>query len=202
MKTNVRPSDLDRDLTNDARLLALCEALLAAEEKYDRCGGAKVLRAVCVLRERVMDRARGYRGRTYHHWACTCENCKAGSLLDRHGVEYATTESSTYCRHGRYVGTPGGADYICGLCEDGVGVCEMCGELGNQYGRKEEGVRSIAWVDWAGKDLCRDCRRAESRTLGKRFRHFEEGVEFYQNPAMSLFYKRVQGQGYWHLAVR
>ena len=23
------------------------------------------------------------------------------------------------CRHGNYVGTPGGADYICGACEDG-----------------------------------------------------------------------------------
>lgn len=25
----------------------------------------------------------------------------------------------THCRHGVYVGTPGGADYMCGACEDG-----------------------------------------------------------------------------------
>ncbi len=26
-------------------------------------------------------------------------------------------ESRFYCKHGNYIGTPGGADYMCGLCE-------------------------------------------------------------------------------------
>lgn len=29
------------------------------------------------------------------------------------------TWGGTYCKHGTYVGTPGGADYICGACEEG-----------------------------------------------------------------------------------
>jgi hypothetical protein len=29
------------------------------------------------------------------------------------------TYGGSYCRHGVYVGTPGGADYMCGRCEMG-----------------------------------------------------------------------------------
>ncbi len=28
--------------------------------------------------------------------------------------------SRTHCKHGTYVGHPGGPDYMCGYCEDGV----------------------------------------------------------------------------------
>lgn len=27
---------------------------------------------------------------------------------------------SNYCKHGSYIGTPGGADYLCGACESGA----------------------------------------------------------------------------------
>ena len=32
---------------------------------------------------------------------------------------------STHCVHGTYIGYPGGADYMCGWCEDGISVREM-----------------------------------------------------------------------------
>jgi hypothetical protein len=30
----------------------------------------------------------------------------------------------THCEHGTYIGYPGGADYLCGWCEDGVSYRE------------------------------------------------------------------------------
>lgn len=33
-----------------------------------------------------------------------------------------TGQRSNYCRHGNYIGTPLGADYLCGLCEDGADI--------------------------------------------------------------------------------
>ncbi len=36
------------------------------------------------------------------------------------GEEYfAEDYSRVHCKHGAYIGYPGGADYICGACEDG-----------------------------------------------------------------------------------
>lgn len=29
------------------------------------------------------------------------------------------TDFGEYCRHGKYIGTPGGADFMCGFCEEG-----------------------------------------------------------------------------------
>jgi hypothetical protein len=31
----------------------------------------------------------------------------------------------THCEHGTYVGYPGGPDYMCGWCEDGISLREM-----------------------------------------------------------------------------
>ena len=40
---------------------------------------------------------------------------------DPDGEGYFTEDrESVYCKHGTYVGYPGGADYICGFCEDGA----------------------------------------------------------------------------------
>jgi hypothetical protein len=30
-----------------------------------------------------------------------------------------------YCEHGNYIGSPYGADILCGWCEDGISVAEM-----------------------------------------------------------------------------
>lgn len=30
------------------------------------------------------------------------------------------TDFGDYCRHGSYIGTPGGADFLCGWCEEGI----------------------------------------------------------------------------------
>lgn len=32
---------------------------------------------------------------------------------------------STHCEHGTYIGYPGGADYLCQWCEDGISLAEM-----------------------------------------------------------------------------
>lgn len=31
----------------------------------------------------------------------------------------------THCEHGTYIGYPGGADYLCGWCEDAISVADM-----------------------------------------------------------------------------
>lgn len=33
---------------------------------------------------------------------------------------FAEDRDQVYCKHGSYVGYPGGPDYICGACEDGL----------------------------------------------------------------------------------
>jgi len=47
-----------------------------------------------------------------------------------------------YCQHGTNIGTPGGSDYLCGLCEDGLnkrvpvtiyGACYAVAYLDNPY---------------------------------------------------------------------
>jgi hypothetical protein len=34
-------------------------------------------------------------------------------------------EPSYYCQHGKYIGSPGGPDYLCQWCEDGWTVAEV-----------------------------------------------------------------------------
>ena len=44
------------------------------------------------------------------------------------GEEYfAEDRDQVYCRHGKYIGYPGGVDYICPYCEDGAN--ELCSGL-------------------------------------------------------------------------
>ena len=39
------------------------------------------------------------------------------------GEEYfAEDRDQVYCRHGKYIGYPGGVDYICPYCEDGADI--------------------------------------------------------------------------------
>ena len=37
---------------------------------------------------------------------------------------------SNYCIHGNYTGTPWGADFLCGMCEDGLTRIVTCTECG------------------------------------------------------------------------
>lgn len=34
--------------------------------------------------------------------------------------QYYASQGRYYCKHGVYIGSPGGADYMCGACEDGI----------------------------------------------------------------------------------
>ena len=36
---------------------------------------------------------------------------------------------NNYCKHGTYIGTPSGADYICGACEDGADTLVQAVEI-------------------------------------------------------------------------
>jgi hypothetical protein len=46
-------------------------------------------------------------------------------------------EPSFYCQHGTYIGSPGGPDYMCGWCEDGISVAEMRQSHAAQAERRE-----------------------------------------------------------------
>ena len=49
----------------------------------------------------------------------------------REQVEYGN-----YCIHGTNIGTPGGADLMCGACEDGYTVLHQCPACGQRMWRK------------------------------------------------------------------
>jgi hypothetical protein len=51
------------------------------------------------------------------------EGCRDAYGFDRYDGEtddqYYQSRGEYYCKHGVYVGSPGGADYMCGRCEMG-----------------------------------------------------------------------------------
>ena len=60
----------------------------------------------------------------------------------------------THCDHGMYVGYPGGPDYMCQWCEDGISVLGMrmiCKE------REDNRVRAEAFILNDIYDALRDC---------------------------------------------
>jgi hypothetical protein len=48
----------------------------------------------------------------------------AREVVDLGGGEeyFAEDRDQVYCKHGRYIGYPGGADFICPYCEDGADI--------------------------------------------------------------------------------
>lgn len=54
---------------------------------------------------------------------------------------FVEDRDSVYCQHGRFVGYPGGADFICGYCEDGANTLEY-----RMYARLEYTVEDD-WFD-------------------------------------------------------
>lgn len=48
----------------------------------------------------------------------------AREVVDLGGGEeyFAEDRDQVYCRHGKYIGYPGGVDYICPYCEDGADI--------------------------------------------------------------------------------
>lgn len=53
------------------------------------------------------------------------------SVVDLGGGEeyFAEDYNQVHCIHGSYVGYPGGADHICGLCEDGLHIMIKVGRI-------------------------------------------------------------------------
>ena len=54
--------------------------------------------------------------------------------------EYFQSRGEYYCKHGVYTGSPGGADYMCGYCEDGVSDEEYAAILktNREYEEREQ----------------------------------------------------------------
>ena len=77
--------------------------------------------------------------------------------------------SSCYCEHGTYIGTPYGADHICGYCEDGVTIEELHAQ--HREAQKREALAHLFllndWLQHACRMLAEDSspsiRRAAER---------------------------------------
>lgn len=73
------------------------------------------------LTRQRMDRVRvvmesGEEPRTYHEPDCECGTCQ---LNDQLGYDADVSDPSQYCRHGTFIGSWWGPDYMCGACESG-----------------------------------------------------------------------------------
>ena len=62
---------------------------------------------------------------------------------------YDPPDGSTRCKHGTYIGTPGGPDLMCGWCEDGVSDEDFALYLHNQeQAAKRTHIRHTLTVFW------------------------------------------------------
>ena len=57
-----------------------------------------------------------------------------------------------FCRHGTYVGTPHGADHLCGACEDGADyvIVDSAGKrVEREASYRKEDAERIVRLQWA-----------------------------------------------------
>lgn len=52
----------------------------------------------------------------FHEPECECSICQTN---DRLGYDADISDRSQYCKHGTFIGSAWGPDYLCGMCEDG-----------------------------------------------------------------------------------
>lgn len=98
----------------------------------------------------------------------------ADEINERLGFDADVTDPSQYCRHGTFIGSWWGPDYMCHMCEMGYECCEGDG-CSNWVGHEE-------WEDWPeafppveGKYLCRRCLL---RHYGLQDRPFIDDVDW------------------------
>lgn len=63
--------------------------------------------------------------------------------------DYAT--DNNYCIHGQYIGTPWGADYICGYCEDGVSAEEFAKIVEEREAERQRQSYQHEGFQWIGR---------------------------------------------------
>lgn len=119
-----------------------------------------------------------------HEPDCDCATCRINDSL---GYDADVGDPSQYCKHGTFVGSWWGPDYICGKCEDGVDVCADCGidlwptsrfsDLTVGVGKFPPGYDYIGkndtpgrYSETYGKMLCARCEDARNAVVADRFR--------------------------------
>jgi hypothetical protein len=154
---------IDVDPATDTEIMGDCRYCKGTGRKLDRS-----------TQRRANDA--GY----YHDEDCECATCQ---LNDHLGYDADVSDSSQYCKHGTFIGSWWGPDYMCGKCEDGVAVCEDCGKEmypGGLYGDDiPEGYDYLTsdnpqklgrYSEQWHATLCRDCESIRNADLANRFR--------------------------------
>jgi hypothetical protein len=122
---------------------------------------------------------RSYASREVQHDAdCACWTCREN---DRLGYDADLGDRSQYCKHGRFIGSWWGPDYICGACEDGIAVCADCerwlspcrykGEpdVPAGYDYLGEGMEPGRYSETYHTVLCRTCERKRNDAIAEDF---------------------------------
>ena len=114
-----------------------------------------------------------------HEWDCACATCQQNDAL---GYDADVSDSSQHCKHGTFVGSWWGPDYICGKCEDGIQVCEDCNvylwprslsEDGDiPAGFDYTGLEGVVgrWSEHYHATLCWSCEQTRNADIANRFR--------------------------------
>jgi hypothetical protein len=88
------------------------------------------------------------------------------------GYDADFSDPRQYCKHGTFIGSWWGPDYLCGYCEMGVSVCDQCGAFGHpseelsylSEKRYRKFVRNdVRWHKRSGQMLCHDCLVKQKR---------------------------------------
>lgn len=119
------------------------------------------------------------RGRD-HESDCDCATCRINDSL---GYDADVGDPSQYCKHGTFIGSDWGPEYLCGRCEDGVGVCadcgidllppSMCGAIPAGYGYLGTDDTPGRYSETYHLTLCALCEDARNAVVADRFRLME-----------------------------
>ena len=63
---------------------------------------------------------------------------------------FAGDREQVYCKHGTYIGYPGGADYMCGACENGLNT--LCTGLQIDLEIRFRFSNESGWSEWVRID--------------------------------------------------
>jgi hypothetical protein len=95
--------------------------------------------------------------RIAHEYDCECFTCQEN---DRLGYDADISDPGQYCRHGTFIGSWWGPDYMCFKCEMGYRNCDECGVETFSDDDRDDAPRLI-WSPLSERTLCLSCRRRE-----------------------------------------
>jgi hypothetical protein len=106
-----------------------------------------------------------------------------------------------HCVHGTYVGTPGGADYICGLCEDGLDYWVEDPSYELTISVNDGPVFVAGSAHWPSNIAGRDRWALRRLVLLRRdIRTFSQLIEDSNRQAVPTFQMRLANSGRWEQA--